>query len=230
MTIAGAARHDLLRLTEAGWSALLKRRPDLATVPGIALWAEQGHPVMVRRRQPGDATALLPVAIALPLAHGRARFGFQVAAGEVASLRPPPSLRELTDEVVPDEFRELAASVLSEADRLGLVPRVFGSVMWQCVTELAYLRDGSDLDLVWPIARGEAACLPALLAALERLGAGRGPGPSPGIDGEIVLEGVGAVQWRELARGGTAELLVKTPEAVALMPRTRFLSLAATSC
>lgn len=227
MNGADATRHDLLRLTAAGWSTLLARRPDLAAVPGVLVWAEQGHPVVIRRRQPGDAPELLCAAIALPLAHGRGRLGFQAAPDEVASLQPPPSLREALDGTMPEGWRQLGASVLAEADRHGVTPRVFGSLMWQYVTGLAYLRDGSDLDLIWPVARGsaQAAGLPTLLASLERLDMGSGPS----IDGEIVLIGVGAVQWREVA-GDAPELLVKTPDEVRLMPRTQFLSLAATPC
>ncbi len=227
MSASGSARHDLLRLTPTGWSQLRVRQPALAAMAGIRLWAEQGHPVIVRRPQPGDLPALLPVAVALPPGHGRARLAFQVAASDVAIREPPPTLLEVLP-VIPEGWRTRAEAVLAEADRCGVIPRVFGSLMWQHVTGLAYLRPESDLDLVWPIARDQEAAtlIGAVVAALSRLDRTTGPR----LDGEILVEGVGAANWRELGRPDVSQVLVKTGTDVVMMTRTRFVSGAGRPC
>ena len=224
---SGPARHDLLRLTRTGWSQLQVRQPALSGMPGIRLWAEQGHPAVCRRPQPGDLPAMVAVAVALPLGHGRARLAFQVAAPDVAIREQPPTLLEVLP-VVPDGWLTRVRAVLAEADRCGVTPRVFGSLMWQHVTGLAYLRPESDLDLIWPIARDRETDvrIGAVVVALSRLDGTTGPR----LDGEIVVEGIGAVNWRELGPSDVGQVLVKTEAGVVMMTRTRFVSGAGRPC
>ncbi len=211
-------RHDLLYLTGDGWAALMARDPALAGITGLRHWAAHHLPIMRRRRQLGDQPGLVPVAVALPAAQGRARLAFQVAPEEIAIIRQPPALGEAASGL-PQFLRLRAEAVLTLAAGLGLAPCLFGSAMWQHVTGLSYLHARSDLDLLWNIPNGRKPAIGRLVAALRAIEAA----PGPRLDGEIVLDRAWAVNWRELAGEGATELLVKTGENVVLMTRDRFL-------
>lgn len=218
-------RHDLLQLRPEAWPALLRRRPDLAGLASVRAWQAALRPVMRRRAQPGDAPQRLPAAIALPPSEARRRLAFEVLADEVEQVRPPPLLHDALHGVLPgrlpDGWTGTAEEVVAIGERFGIAPRLFGSLMWQCVTGLPYVGKTSDLDLLWvvPPGPGMLAHLPALLDALGA--AGR---HGPRLDGEIVFAGIGAVNWMELlAAGPEQEVLVKTETAVAMMGRAELL-------
>jgi len=214
------ARHDLLWLTVDGWQALAARQPGLFDMAGLRLWAAHGFPVMRRRTQPADVPGLIPVAVALPDAFGRARLGFEVAPADVALYERPPELRAAWRDL-PDRLRSLAERVLAVAEQMDLVPRMFGSAMWQHVIGLPYLRPQSDLDLLWslPHSQDPLPLVARLVSSLCALNADSGPR----LDGEIVLDGTRAVNWRELGADASGEVLVKTAEKVSLMSRDRFM-------
>ena len=220
-----ARRHDLLRIGASGWQALLRRRPDLAGIPAVQAWAARLQPAMSRRSQAGDAPGWLPAAIALPPSEGRTRLAFELLADEIDGVLPPPLLRDALGGAwpgrLPGGWIEPARRLVGIGDRLGLAPRLFGSLMWQCVTGMPYARDGSDLDLLWVVPPGADALarVPALLAALDAI---RSEGVR--VDGEVVFPDGAAANWQELlAARPQDEVLVKTETAIMLMPRARLL-------
>ncbi len=83
-------------------------------------------------------------------------------------------------------------AVMALGVRRSAPPAVFGALLWQHVTGLAYLRPGSDIDLIWPMP--DQGLLPELLDGLAALDAA---GPAR-LDGEILLPGGEGVNWREL--------------------------------
>jgi hypothetical protein len=110
------------------------------------------------------------------------RFAFQLPGDGIASVRPPPLLAEVVT-LLPEPWRQRGETVLRLAEgHPG--QRLYCGGHWQVVTGLDDLREGSDLDLLWAV--------PALLVRIDGL-------PGPRLDGEVVLAGVGAVNWRELA-------------------------------
>ena len=224
-----ARRHDLLRIGASGWQALLRRRPDLAGIASVRTWAARLHPAMSRRRQAGDTPGWLPAAIALPPSEGRMRLAFELRADEIDAVLPPPLLLDALDGAwpgrLPGGWIEPARRLLGIGERLGFAPRLFGSLMWQCVTGMPYARDGSDLDLLWvvPPAADALARVPALLAALDAI---RHDGVR--VDGEVVFPGGGAANWQELlAARPEDEVLVKTQTTITLVRRGRLLDPAA---
>lgn len=92
----------------------------------------------------------------------------------------------------------------------------YGSLAWQFVTGLPYLRDTSDIDVAVKIASRTdlEGALTVLRAADEMKG--------PKIDGELIWADESAVNWRECDAGG-AELLVKNPDGAALIARERMM-------
>ncbi len=209
-------RHDLLRVTASGWDTMLRGHPTLADTPLVAGWAQQGFPVVVRRRLCADPADVLPAGLPLPPSHGKRRIAFTLPLRKVLAM-PPVLLRDAAA-TAPQEWQDVIAALLRLGDGLGVTPCVFGALMWEHVTGLPYLTTRSDLDLIWPVPDGP---LPSrLLAELLRLDAA-----SPvRLDGEIILPDGRAVNWREMAQASEAggpvpvDVLVKSMEGVATGP------------
>jgi phosphoribosyl-dephospho-CoA transferase len=226
---AQPSRHDLLLLDRDGWAATLRRHPALAAMKPVRAWAEQGFPAISRRRLPDDPPEAWPAAIALPPAQGRLRLALALDAADVATVVAPPLLQDAIEGRLagrlPTAWTDKAARVVAVGARYGIVPRLFGSAMWQCVTAQPYVTDTSDLDLLWRVPARPTAVLdlPALAGELDEIARRDGPG----LDGEILFQGIGAVHWREwLGAAPTDSLLVKRDNGVALVGRAELPGLA----
>lgn len=201
------ARHDLLTLAPADWNAILATRapaPPLS-VDAAALtarWGRLGWPVIVRRSFAGDASGTLPVGLQLPPDACKIRVALTIAS-EIECCAFPAVTLEMARVAAPASWQATIDALVMLGSTLGLVPRVFGALLWQCVTGLVYLRAASDLDLLWPAVSLDA--MGALLDGLSRLDAAA----PMRIDGEIRTH-VGDVAWRELAaaREGGAEVVL----------------------
>ena len=219
------ARHHLIWPSKTGWQSVARHRPDLFTLPALQTWVGAGFPVISRRPGPGDDPSMWPVAIALPPAQGRLRLSFEMRPEKALRIMPPPLLLDALDgrEALPDAWRGRIGSILHLGERLGIQPQMFGSLMWQTMTGLAFLRNGSDLDLLWPVdswGHDAAVRLPALVDGLRRLD---DAGP-PRLDGELLFGRSGGVQWREWARAAPeARVLLKTDSEARLVPRSALL-------
>ena len=208
-------RHDLLRVRPEAWDKVLCSRPHLADVPHVARWAARGWPVIVRRYLQEEDPTMIPVGFPLPPVHGKLRLSALVAP-EVVEQVPPLALRDVRYEV-PSDWQETVDALLELAHQSGVHPRVFGSLLWQRLTGLAYLAASSVLDLLWPVEdANSAAHLVRRLATIEQDSAVR-------CDGEILLPDGGGVQWREW-RDSPHEVLVKTSTAVRLCATTDLFS------
>jgi phosphoribosyl-dephospho-CoA transferase len=110
----------------------------------------------------------------------------------------------------PASWRATLAA-LQSLPGLAAPARVFGSLLWQCVTGLAYLREQSDLDLTFPCA-GDPLPVAEAIARFDRSG-------HPRIDGELLLPDGAACHWRELVERGGSDILVKTSDGIELRRR-----------
>lgn len=203
-------RHDLLRIEPAIWDAMLLRHPGVATIPLVADWAAHARPVIVRRLMPGDIAGTVPAALPLPPSYGKLRVGFSFASKDDVVALPPILLSDAAPGA-PAAWQPTIAGLLALGSSLGVAPRVFGGLLWQHVTGLAYLGPQSDLDLLWRV--GDRRTATALIAGLIRLDA---DAPMR-LDGELELPDGGGVNWRELS-GGTGEILVKSMDGVKMRP------------
>lgn len=195
-------RHDLLRAEPSAWDAMLRYHPGLADLPLVADWALRGWPVIVRRRMTGDVTDDVPAALPLPPVHGKRRLAFSFSSAAAIVALPAVLLRDAA-RAAPAAWQPVIAALLDLGKAVGVTPRVFGALLWEHATGLAYLTAQSDLDLLWSISDERSAAL--LVEGLLRLDAA---GPVR-LDGELELPDGAAVNWRELANQG-GELLVKT--------------------
>lgn len=205
-------RHDLLVVAPDSWAALLAARPDLGGVPHLAGWARAGWPVILRRRNPGEAMDALPAGLPLPPADGKRRIGLLLSP-DSARPRPAVTLAEART-AAPESWQPTLEALLALGAAHGLVPRVFGALLWQHLTGLTYLTAASDLDLLWPVAGPLDRSLLTGLAAIEADAPMR-------LDGEIVLPDGAGVNWREwhAAEPGT-DILAKGMERLGLRPVT----------
>jgi malonate decarboxylase holo-[acyl-carrier-protein] synthase len=210
--IASLNRHSMVKLSAAGWTAVMAQHPELAQHPLIADWARVGHPLIVRRPACDDPAGMIPLGLPFPPSHGKRRLAVALAAGEIVEDAPPPLLADAAAEA-PLHWHE----TIDRLVRLCPETRTFGSLAWQHLTALPYLSDGSDLDLLWPLpSAGKASTLASAIAEIARHAPMK-------LDGEIV-GATGGVQWRELIGDQDGEILVKGPLAVHCMTRAAFLS------
>jgi phosphoribosyl-dephospho-CoA transferase len=215
------ARHDWVHLGD-GWGGEL-RSPLTAEDRGeVESWRRRGFPLVVARRQPADGEDDLRLGLALP---DKRRIGVHVAAPAAVEHAGPPALAAALASA-PEAWWPRLGAVVRLADELGVPARVFGSLAWQHLSGLAYVRPGSDVDLLFTPRRW--AMVEGLLAALVDLD-GFCPADGPRLDGEIQLPDGGAVAWRELATR-PARLLVKGSMDVTLRDHAAVAALFSEEC
>ncbi|AWN41249.1 malonate decarboxylase holo-[acyl-carrier-protein] synthase [Methylobacterium durans] len=203
-------RHDLLDVEPGAWEAALASRTDLDGAPQVADWVRRGFPVIVRRRHPGEAAGPVPVGLPLPPADGKRRIGLALPPGSVQARAPVAAARAVA--AAPEAWRPVLEDLDGLGRRHGVVPHLFGGLLWQHLTGLAYLSATSDLDLLWPVS---GAVPPGLLDGIAAIEAGA----PMRLDGEILLPDGSGVNWRELrAAEPGASVLVKGIDRAALRP------------
>lgn len=204
------ARHSMVKVSAAGWTAVMNRHPELASEPIVAGWAHAGRPLVIRRPACSDTAGLIPLGLPLPPSHGKRRIAVSLAAADIVASAPPPLLADVAT-AAPAAWGKTIDLLLQ------LLPetRTFGSLAWQHLTGLPYLSEGSDLDLLWPLSSAkQAEALPSEIAQIAKLAPMR-------LDGEIVGP-AGGVQWRELIGADADEILVKGPTGVTSTTRAAF--------
>ena len=224
------ARHDLLRVASEDWPAVAVTRPPRPELSRhqaalVDRWGGEGWPVIARRSTPGDEPNRVPVGLPLPPRLGKARVALAIPSGVSWRCVRGVTLADALDPV-PMSWRAPVDAVLSLGRSLGLVPRVFGALLWQALTGMPYLRPTSDLDLLWPL--GDAAALQPLLDGLERIEAAW----PIRVDGEV-LTAQGGINWRELAgarriQGGI--VLAKSMHRAGFVPASGFATREAAPC
>jgi phosphoribosyl-dephospho-CoA transferase len=215
------ARHDWVQLGD-GWDGGLRSPLTVEDRDEVEGWRWRGLPLVVARRQPADGEDDLRLGLALP---DKRRVGVHVAAPAVVAHAGPPTLAAALASA-PAGWRQLLDAVVRLGNALDVPICVFGSLAWQHLSGLRYLRPGSDVDLLFA-PRGWGA-VEELLTALGSLD-GFDSADGPRLDGEILLPDGGAVAWRELA-ARPSKLLVKGPRDVTLRDRAAVAALFSEEC
>jgi phosphoribosyl-dephospho-CoA transferase len=205
-------RHQLARLSEAGWTAVLFRPWDRHARDCLTHWATHRLPLVVTR-QSIDAAANGWIALGLPspARWERRRLALQAPLAAVLGLDEFPRLAEMQG-LLPPSARGALSDLGDELDACHAAARVFGSYGWQAISGLDHVRPDSDLDLC--LAVEGAAHADAVTRALQSFGTTR-----PRLDGELVFGDGAAVAWREWAawRAGRARaVMVKRLHGVTL--------------
>ena len=182
-------RHQLVRLTHAGWAELQGRPWDDDARACLAHWAARCAPLVVTQQRADLAADHLGLGLPAPLRWQRRRIALHVRMDRVLYFDDFPTGQEVVGLLPPATRGAWLALVGALAD-LGAAPRVYGSFGWQRLTGLNYLHAASDLDL--RLTAGDAALADAVTDALSRAGF-----VAPRLDGEIVFSDGSAVAWRE---------------------------------
>ncbi|AJX31612.1 malonate decarboxylase holo-[acyl-carrier-protein] synthase [Burkholderia oklahomensis] len=239
---APLVRHTLVRVRADAWRGLLAARDGVDALPFVRDWAARGWPLIVRRRSPCDAG--VPLGLPLPPSAGKRRIAFAAAREHIDAVCALPALADVEHEA-PLAWRPTLAGLRALAGAHRVDCRVFGSLAWQTLTGLRYLRDGSDLDIVLMPSRSSASlpgplpvssasasasasfsssvplqreAIASFLSALAELDA---HAPMR-IDGELLRADGAGVNWREL-HAGEHEVAMKTATGVELCAPGAFL-------
>jgi len=207
-------RHQLARLSAAGWQRVLGREWDAQARECLAHWAKHGLPLVITRQPPSpDHDGGIAMGLPAPARWGRRRFALQVPRADVSYFDEFPRLGTVIGRW--SDGRRRTWQGLSEAlDACGVVARVHGSHGWQFVTGLDHVHAQSDIDLWISVADDvQADRVAALLHAFL--------GERPRLDGELVADG-NAVAWREWLAwraGRVKTVLVKRVDGCSLRQR-----------
>lgn len=219
-------RHDWVVLSEAGWQNLMTTLTEEAQQ--LETWRTANWPLVVRR-QDADVLhdkAVVCAGIALPPAHssvmpqqkGR-RISVRLARDEVSTMRAPLALDEALSSA-PVMWQSALLRLLQTAAEQEMRIQVVGSLAFQAITGLPYLKPESDIDLLMRVnSKAQLAAAVNLLAQFSEV--------LP-LDGEIIFPNTAAVAWKEWwqvqQRAGGAlsrtqnRVLVKDMTQVRLMP------------
>jgi phosphoribosyl-dephospho-CoA transferase len=211
--MATLRRHQLARLSDAGWSSVLARPWDAQARDCLAHWAAHRLPLVVTR-QPADAgaTDVIALGLAAPARWGRRRLALQLPRRALLYFDEFPQLADV-QKLLPGSARAAVRKLVCGLTDCRATARVFGSHGWQALSGLDHLHPGSDLDL-W-VSVDDAAHADAVTRLLQSFAAS-----SPRLDGEIVFGDGTAVAWREWAdwRSGRARaVMVRGLTGVALL-------------
>ena len=198
-------RHGLVRLTVAGWRQAIEQHDDVLVRQSLVHWSSRDWPAVVTTQGRGGVHgAAVDLGVATPPAWGLRRIPLRVASTELRrDVDEFPLWSTCADTLA---LPERARAVLGNAfAMLGGTARVYGSFGWQQLTGLAYVRPGSDLDLLLePVDALHADRLCAALSAANIA--------EPRLDGELCFDDGSAVAWREWAAwraGRAASIVVK---------------------
>ncbi|WP_326535749.1 malonate decarboxylase holo-[acyl-carrier-protein] synthase [Pseudorhodoferax sp.] len=202
-------RHQLVRLTEAGWRHVLAGAWDAQAQACLAHWAQQRLPLVVTRQRP-QADGAIGLGLPAPNRWECRRIALAVPKEHIArfdTFPPASALAPLLGTAQRRPWRALCGGLSA----CGVAARVYGSHGWQLLTGLDHLRPGSDIDL--HIAVDGPAQADAVAVLLQSWSDGLR------LDGELVFAGDRAVAWREWLAwraGRAARVLVKRLDGVAL--------------
>jgi phosphoribosyl-dephospho-CoA transferase len=197
----------MVRLDPAAWPDVIATLPPELAGPIVADWAARGWPLVGRRPARGDLPGLVPLGLPLPPALGRHRLMLRTRPEAVRTVRRPPRL-SVCYAAAPHGWRDTVGALVA----LDSETRCYGSLAWEMMTGLGYLTPASDLDLLWTAESPAAA--DALVDRIARLA----ESAPMRIDGELLFGSGRAVQWREWL-SGTAQVIAKQADGVAMMPR-----------
>jgi phosphoribosyl-dephospho-CoA transferase len=210
-------RHDLAWLDPARWEDNLLTRLDPELRLAVRAWFADGYPVVARRRDKQEPEFGIAVGIPLSPQRGGQRVALCVASDAIRCVQRPPRLKTVLHAVPPTwnlPLKNFAQAIQPHVVEI----RVYGSLMWQCLTREPCLHAGSDIDFLLEI--NNVTALPSILRLLQRWEQEHGLQ----ADGEVLLRDGRAVAWRELA-GAHARVLVKSLASVELMSRNTVMRL-----
>lgn len=211
-------RHMLVWLDAAGWTAAQATdEPQHKAV--FRLWQMQSWPVIVRRADADAAPDEICLGLPLPPDEDsgqKVRISLRAHTSHIRKASPAMALARVL-RASPSTWRAQLAAL--ERDAVGMPLRVYGSLAMEAITELPYVSETSDVDILfYPTTRPQLENGIAILSRHAAL--------LP-LDGEVVFPGGAAVSWKEwmMAIANPAKVIVKELHAVRLADTASLLAL-----
>lgn len=182
----------------------------------IAAHAGRGHPFVARRPQPcdGDTRGCVPLGLRLPGTSAVRSLSFCAEPDAIAKVEDAMPLAEALEcEGLPPAWRPALQQLLQALQAIGVTPLVYGSLAWQSATGVAYLAEGSDVDLLLRPASAQQAR--ACLDIVNMAARSEAQSTAIRLDGEMEFPDGRAISWKELATNAT-HMLVKTGTGITL--------------
>ncbi len=192
---------------------------DPAHAAAAKEWIERDLPlVLARQPEQQDAGTHITVGLTLPPPATRTRVSLVVPSTAILRQSGPLALAQAHD-AVDGRCKELVQRVLDICEDANVAPCVYGSALWQTVSNRTYMTDTSDLDVLFVC--NETSHTHRLLDALETC-----DGSKPRLDGELVAPSGWAAAWREVSAagmaGGMGTVLAKSTYDVRLLRLEEF--------
>ena len=215
MNVAGMTplhRHQIARLSDAGWRDVLNREWDARARDCLAHWAAQRLPLVVTRQDAHAVDDVIALGLPAPARWGRRRLALRVARSDVLYF-DEFELADRALNLLPASSRPAWRTLCCSLKAAGSNAHVYGSYGWQLLSGLVYVRAESDVDL-W-LSASDADQADALAACLQSFS-----DRHPRLDGELMFDDGAAVAWREWLAwraGRVKALLVKTIDGSSLV-------------
>lgn len=210
------ARHNRVWLCKTAWARVASAHGlDSRHAQALVQWTDNNWPLVVRRPDAELPAAMVALGMPLPpeiASNKKVRLAFVVHRDEIARSEDPVHLLDMTA-ALPSRWQPAYQDLCKEIASQQLELRVFGSFAMQAITGLPYLRDSSDIDLLFaPRTSQQLAAGLSVLSHYKKL--------LP-LDGEIVFPSGRAVSWKEWLQVSTSRqniyLLTKSLQNVALV-------------
>lgn len=207
-------RHDFVWLTPAARERIATEISHSDSTKALRMacaFLATEIPGIVRRSAPCDIGIGLGISFPIRCEGSRLRFATSVTRDEISTVVSPCQVIELPFEarLKPlQALEQVKQSLPGLAGKLG----IYGATALQMLTGLAYLHDGSDLDLV--IDGGT----PEELFETHRILSAIAESTGVNIDAEVILDGIHGMKLKELV-SAQKTVLAKTLHSVELMCR-----------
>jgi len=181
--------------------------PDSGHIAFARAWVAQGLPLVVTRQPTHPVTGAAHIALGLTLPKPATRQRISLSVPTEAILRQSGPL-ELAEAMAPfPHWQELIFRILDICTTADVTPCVYGSLLWQTISNCEYITNTSDLDVLFTCT--ESSNVKRLLDSLTSLDES-----TPRLDGEILVPSGWAAAWREVATactsGGSSRVLAKS--------------------
>ena len=188
-------RNGLVWLTIPGWDRVLASDWDVQALSILHHWALRALPLVVCRQRVENFPPTISLGLPAPSVWDRRKLALEVTPDEVDRVGSFPTLEQLEQLEQFEQFgpREAFAAAINEirSNAAGFDGpiQVYGSFGWEALTDMSYVRPGSDLDLrVLVPDHGMAAAVSRALNALQL---------PMRVDGELAFPDGSAIAWRE---------------------------------
>ena len=166
--------------------------PDFGHAAFVRGWAVEERPFVVARQPKQSLMGATHIALGLSLPKPATRQRISLYVPKEAILRQSAPMELRLSMAPAPHWQMLISRILDICTTAHVTPCVYGSLLWQTISNREYITDTSDLDVLFVC--NNSSNMNLLLDSLASLNES-----GPRLDGEILAPAGWAVAWRELA-------------------------------